>query len=31
MEYGNGIMGDMCVHMLDLTRFMLGLGWPKRV
>jgi predicted dehydrogenase len=31
MEYGNGIMGDMCVHMLDTTRFMLGLGWPKRV
>ena len=31
MEYGNGIMGDMCVHMLDTTRFMLGLGWPKRI
>ncbi len=31
MEYGNGIVGDMCVHMLDLTRWMLGLGWPKRV
>lgn len=30
-EYGNGIMGDMCVHMLDTTRFMLGLGWPKRI
>ncbi len=30
-EYGNGIMGDMCVHMLDTTRWMLGLGWPRRV
>ena len=31
MEYGNGIVGDMCVHMLDMTRWMLGLGWPRRV
>lgn len=31
MEYGNGIMGDMCVHMLDTVRWMLGLRWPKRV
>ena len=31
MEYGNGIMGDMCVHMLDAVRWMLQLGWPKRV
>ena len=31
MEYGNGIMGDMCVHMLDTARWMLNLGWPKRV
>ena len=23
-------MGDMCVHMLDTARWMLGLGWPKR-
>ncbi|GAA4405249.1 Gfo/Idh/MocA family oxidoreductase [Nibrella viscosa] len=30
-EYGNGIMGDMCVHMLDTVRWMLGLGWPKRI
>ncbi len=30
-EYGNGIMGDMCVHMLDTVRWMLGLRWPKRV
>ncbi len=31
LEYGNGILGDMCIHMLDMTRWMLGLGWPKRV
>ena len=31
MEYGNGIVGDMCVHMLDMVRWMLGLGWPKEV
>ncbi|MGO9261416.1 MAG: Gfo/Idh/MocA family protein [Bryobacteraceae bacterium] len=31
MEYGNGIMGDMGVHMLDMTRWMLSLGWPKHV
>ena len=31
MEYGNGIVGDMCVHMLDMTRWMLELGWPKTV
>ena len=31
MEYGNGIMGDMCVHMLDAVRWMTGLGWPNRV
>jgi predicted dehydrogenase len=31
MEYGNGIMGDMCVHMLDTVRWMLQLGWPERI
>ena len=31
MEYGNGIMGDMCIHMLDMARWMLGVGWPKRI
>ncbi len=30
-EYGNGIVGDMCIHMLDMARWMLGLGWPKSV
>jgi predicted dehydrogenase len=31
MEYGNGIVGDMCIHMFDATRWMLGLGWPKKI
>lgn len=31
MEYGNGIVGDMCVHMFDMVRWMMGLGWPKRI
>src|SRR5579859_5441683 len=31
MEYGNGIVGDMCIHMFDMTRWMMGLGWPKRI
>ena len=31
MEYGNGIIGDMCIHMLDMVRWMLDLGWPKRI
>lgn len=30
-EYGNGIMGDMCVHMLDAVRWMLDLGWPESI
>jgi len=31
MEYSNGIMGDMCVHMLDMVRWMLELGMPNRI
>lgn len=31
MEYGNGIMGDMCIHMFDTVRWMLKLGWPNRI
>jgi predicted dehydrogenase len=31
MEYGNGIIGDMCIHMFDMTRWMLDLGWPTRI
>ena len=30
-EYGNGIVGDMCIHMLDTVRWMMGLGWPKSI
>src|ERR1700676_2858564 len=31
MEYSNGIVGDMCVHMLDMVRWMMDLGWPLRI
>jgi len=31
MEYGNGIVGDMCIHMFDMVRWMLDLGWPTRI
>jgi predicted dehydrogenase len=31
MEYGNGIVGDMAIHMFDMTRWMLKLGWPTRI
>ena len=31
MEYGNGIVGDMCVHMLDAVRWSLDLGWPTKI
>ncbi len=31
MEYSNGIVGDMCVHMLDAARWMLDLKWPHRI
>lgn len=30
-EYSNGIVGDMCIHMLDTVRWMLDLGWPTQV
>jgi len=30
-EYGNGIVGDMCIHMLDMVRWMLDLGMPGSV
>ncbi|SKB41931.1 Predicted dehydrogenase [Parapedobacter luteus] len=31
MEYGNGITGDMCIHMFDTVRWLLQLDWPKRI
>jgi predicted dehydrogenase len=31
MEYGNGTIGDMGIHMIDMARWMLDLGWPKSI
>ena len=31
MEYGNGVIGDMCIHMIDLVRWTLDLGWPSEI
>ena len=31
MAYGNGMVGDLCIHMLDMVRWMLDLGMPKRI
>lgn len=31
MEYSNGIIGDMGVHMFDAVRWMLGLDWPENI
>jgi predicted dehydrogenase len=31
MEFGNGQIGDLGVHMLDKMRFLLGLGWPVSI
>jgi predicted dehydrogenase len=31
MEYGNGTIGDMGIHMFDMVRWFLDLGWPKRI
>jgi predicted dehydrogenase len=31
MEYGNGIVGDMCIHMLDTVRWLMNLGMPRRI
>ena len=30
-EYGNDIVGDMCIHMFDMVRWMLEFGWPAGV
>ncbi|HEY1763928.1 MAG TPA: Gfo/Idh/MocA family oxidoreductase [Opitutaceae bacterium] len=29
MEYGNGSIGNLGVHMFDQVRWLLGLGWPS--
>jgi predicted dehydrogenase len=31
MECGNGTIGDMGIHMVDMARWMMDLGWPKRI
>ena len=31
MEYGNGTLGDMGVHMFDMARWFLGLRYPKTI
>jgi predicted dehydrogenase len=31
IEYGNGQIGDLGIHMFDVARFMLGLGWPASI
>lgn len=30
-EFSNGQTGDLCVHLFDVTRMFLGLGWPKSI
>ena len=31
MEFGNGPIGNLGVHMLDQVRWLLGLGWPESI
>ena len=31
MEFGNGITGNVGVHMIDKVRMLLGLGWPQSI
>lgn len=31
MEYGNGTIGDMGIHMIDMARWMMDLGWPQTI
>ena len=31
MEYGNGQIGDLGVHMFDCVRWMMDLGWPGTI
>ncbi|HEY0281248.1 MAG TPA: Gfo/Idh/MocA family oxidoreductase [Rhizomicrobium sp.] len=30
-EFGNGHIGDLGVHLIDTCRWMLDLGWPKKI
>lgn len=31
LQFGNGYMGDLGVHFIDTTRWLLDLGWPNKV
>jgi predicted dehydrogenase len=31
MEYGNGQIGDLGIHMFDCVRWMMDLGWPTSI
>jgi predicted dehydrogenase len=31
VEYGNGQIGDLGVHVIDQVRWMLGLAWPESI
>ena len=31
MEFGNGIIGNVGVHMIDKVRWLLDLGWPQSI
>ncbi|MFO0915840.1 MAG: Gfo/Idh/MocA family oxidoreductase [Pirellulales bacterium] len=30
-EFSNGQTGDLCVHLYDIVRYFLGLGWPREI
>jgi predicted dehydrogenase len=30
-EFSNGQIGDLCVHLFDVTRMFLDLGWPRSI
>lgn len=30
-NFSNGQVGDLCVHLFDVIRYFLGLGWPKTI
>ena len=30
-EFSNGQTGDLCVHLFDVVRYYLDLGWPKTI
>jgi predicted dehydrogenase len=31
MEFGNGTIGDMGIHMFDMVRWFMDLGWPSKI